>query len=276
MVARRAASPLGDFEAIAARVIARLTGGRVVIQDDGSADRMPDIRIEHRCLRPTFVEVWTDTNPSYAAMYSSLMKAGNGLPLELTMPGLVRVWWVVISGSANVVRLRAELGPLLAELEREGLTFERTGEVERSDDPRLKELSCRGVVRVSSRPRLEGEPGTIRLLPNGISGSPTIAWDSVVDWLGRTMFSARFDDVRSKLAATGAGARHAFVGPTFSSPSDVFFALGAFEESLPHDPPDLPPEITHLWLMRVSPPGRCLAWFPSVGWFDVSRRWATP
>jgi hypothetical protein len=34
----------GDFEATAGRVVTRLTGERLVIQDDNSRDSMPDIR----------------------------------------------------------------------------------------------------------------------------------------------------------------------------------------------------------------------------------------
>ncbi len=274
-VARRAASPIGDFEAVAARVVARLTGALVFLDDDGSQDRMPDIRIEYWDCGPSYGEVWTDTDPQYAAMHSRLMKPENRLPLELTEPGLSRVWWVAVSGTTNVDRLEKEIGKILKQLERSGMTFEDARELARYDEPRVTELLRHGVVRVSSRPRGAGEPGTIRLSPGGISGSATTAWAPVADWLSRTLFSERLDDVRSKLAATGSPERHLFLGVTFSSPGDVFFALSDSKQSLPDEPPDLPREITHLWLMRAESPGRCIAWFPDRGWFNPSEHWVT-
>jgi hypothetical protein len=133
-----------------------------------------------------------------------------------------------------------------------------------------------GVVRVSSRLCGSDEHGTILLLPHGISGPPTITWEPVLDWITRTTASKRMEDVRTKLAASEAEERHLFLGITYSSPSDVFFALKHEERSLPRQGPRLPREITHLWLMPAASPGRCIAWFPDRGWFDVSDHWATP
>lgn len=245
------------------------------LQDDGTKDHMPDIRIEHLDRSPAYAEVWTDTDPRYAAMEARLMKPGNQLPLELTEPTLSRVWWISVSGATNIDRLQAEIGTILSELERAGITFERVGGLASYDDSRVARLVHHGVVRVSSRQCISGEIGMIRFHPAGISGSPAISWNAVVTWLRRTLSSARLDDVRSKLAATDATERHLFLGVTYSSPSDVFFALDDYDQSLPSEPPDLPREITHLWLMRASPAGRCIAWFPDWGWFDVSKRWAT-
>jgi hypothetical protein len=236
---------------------------------------MPDIRIEHRDLRPVYAEVWTDTDPRYAAMHSRLMKPENRLPLELTDPALTRVWWVAVSGATNVDRLQSEIVNILTQLEHAGVTFERGGELALYDEPLVIQRLSHGVVRVSSRPCREGDRGTIRLYPAGISGPAAISWDPVIDWLRRTLSSARLDDVRSKLAATGADERHLFFGITFSSPSEAFFALDDYKQSLPDEPPGLPEEITHLWLMRASSPGRCLAWFPDRGWFNPSQHWAT-
>ena len=71
---------VGDFEAAAARVVARLTGEPVALQDDGSQSSMPDIRIDYRDRPAAFVEVWTDVDPNYAAMYATLRRRQNQLP----------------------------------------------------------------------------------------------------------------------------------------------------------------------------------------------------
>lgn len=275
-VAKRAQSPLGDFERDAARVVARLTGARTILQDDGSHDRMPDIRVEYSDGRLAYVEVWTDVDPGYAAVYSRLMRPKNELPLKLAEPASSRIWWVIVSGSTNVDRLEAEVGVILTRLERKGVTFERVGELASYDVPEVEQLLSHGVVRVSSRLAPADEQGTVLLLPHGISGRPSITWEPVLKWIAQATASERLKDVRRKLAATGAEERHLFLGITYSSPSDVFFALKYEERSLPHQAPGLPREISHLWLMPASSPGRCIAWFPDRGWFDVSDHWATP
>src|SRR5262249_43087158 len=53
----------GDFEAMAARVVARLTGERVLIQDDNSVPGMADLRIEYTDRPTAYVEVVSDVDP---------------------------------------------------------------------------------------------------------------------------------------------------------------------------------------------------------------------
>jgi hypothetical protein len=115
----------------------------------------------------------------------------------------------------------------------------------------------------------------IRLYPDGIRGPAVITWVPVLDWIARTLGSQRLTDVRAKLALTNADERHAFLGVTYTSPGNVFFALTIEEQTLPSEPPSLPVEITHLWLMNTSSLERCVAWFPDRGWFDPMRHWAT-
>jgi hypothetical protein len=239
---------------------------------------MADIRIEYPDRSPGYAEVWTDIDEGYAGMYSNLKKVQGQLPLELDESTLKRVWFLTISGSGEVRRLSAEAPELLGELERADVVFGDVGGISALKShvhPAATRLLGLGVVRLSSRPCEADESGLVRLYPSGISGSPLISWDAVVNWLSSTLSSIRLEDVRSKLAETRAEERHAFLGATFTSPSDVFFALEDYEESLPARDPDLPPEITHVWLMRAFVPGGCIAWFPDRGWFNPKYHWAT-
>lgn len=277
-VAKRAAGPLGDFEYQSARVLARFMGHRVTLQDDGSRDRMADIRIDHPDEAPSFAEVWTDMDEGYAAMYSRIMKPQGQLPLELIQPMLKRVWFVTLSRFSNVQRLETEVGTLLAKLERSGLTFEQVlehGSMTSHPDHVVQNLVKRGVVRLSSRRCQAEEQGIVRFYPSGISGSPRISWEAFISWVNETLWSPRLEDVRSKLAETRADERHVFVGVTYSSPSDVFFGLDDHEDALPLHDPELPPEVTHVWLMRTPIPGRCIAWAPEDGWFNPMHHWTT-
>lgn len=49
-------------------MLARLTGERVVLQDDGSEDAMIDMRIVYADGRVGIVEAWTDTDGSAELM----------------------------------------------------------------------------------------------------------------------------------------------------------------------------------------------------------------
>lgn len=276
-VGRLHRGPLGDFESAAARVVARLTGERVILQDDGSQIGMADIRIDYADHRPGFVEVWADVNPRYAATYSRLMSRGQSLPLELPMASVRRDWFVTVGSTSNLRVLEAELEGLLAGLEARGVTFETVADrraLSSQSDEDLRRLLQLGVVMLSCGAP-SSEDGLARLYPEGVEGPGVVACAPVVSWVEETLASERLLDVRTKLMKTGAPERHVFLGVTFTSPGEVYFALSLREPTLPDGPPKLPGEITHVWLMNAPPLGRCLAWFPDRGWLDVRRHWVT-
>lgn len=251
-----AEQPVGDFEGMAARVVARLTGERVIIQDDGSKSAMPDIRIEYAAKPTGYVEVVVDIDTSYAAMDAEIFKGAQTLPSD-------RIWWVRLSGRSKVKELRRRLPMLLS-----------TDTIDRAAARQLAEMGVTVDGPAIPRP---GQTGGIHLIPAGIMGSANPVWASFMDWLAAFLASSETADVRRKLAATNAPERHAFIGASFTTDGDAFFAL--HEEGRPELPassPTLPPEITHLWVWTTPGIGRCLAWFPDTGWIDVSDHWATP
>jgi hypothetical protein len=269
--------PLGDFEAAAARVVARLVGERVILQDDGSQDGMADIRIDYANQSPGFVEVWTDVDPRYAATYSRLLGRGRGLPFELPMATVRRNWFVTVASTSDLRILEAELEGLLADLEAQGVTFEIVADrraLTSQSDENVRRLLELGVVRLSCGLPSPGG-GLARLYLEGAEGPAVVAWAPVVDWIEETLASERLLDVRTKLMRTGAPERHVFLGVTFTSPGEVYFALSLQEPTLPDVALEVPHEITHVWLMSAPPLGRCLAWFPDRGWLDVRRHWVT-
>ena len=274
-VAKLQSGPVGDFEAMAARVVARLTGERVILQDDGSRNSMPDICIEYADHPPGYVEVSADIDPKYAEIYSLLMKKQNQLPYVWPDPRLHRAWQVTISGSTRLDRLEGELVDLLAQLESAGETFEhvrRSETLVSNPNPSVVRLLELGIVMLGSGPANEG---VIRLYTDGIRGPAILSWDPVLDWIRTKLSSPELHDVRRKLSETGAAERHVFLGPTYSSPSHVFFSLSLEETSLPQEVPMLPPELTHLWMMTTPSAGRSIAWFPDRGWFNPAFQWAT-
>jgi hypothetical protein len=240
---------------MAARVVTRLTGERVIIQDDGSRPAMPDIRIEYAAKPAAYVEVVVDIGSSYAAMDAEISKGVQTLPSD-------RIWWVRLSGRSNLKKVRRELPTLL--------------DVDAVDQRVAQRLAEMGVTVDGPGIPRPGEAGGIHLLPAGIKGSATPAWASFMEWLDAFLASSESADVRRKLETTNAAERHAFVGASFTTNGDAFFAL--HEEGRPELPasdPTLPPEITHLWVWAAHGIGRCLAWFPDTGWIDVIDHWAT-
>ena len=223
---------------MAARVVARLTGVRVVLQDDGSRASMPDIRIEYPGRLPSYVEVWRDIDPKYAETTALLMERQHRLPHVATAQELRRDWQVTI-GAAHLRRLESEMEILLARLEGVGEVFERVATLralQSSRNPSVRRLVQLGVVMLSSAP---SDKGIIHLYPAGISGPAIHTWEPALDWIDETL--ARLTDVRAKLAMTKAQDRHAFLGVTYTSPPSVFFGLTIDVQTLPSKPPRLPP-----------------------------------
>jgi hypothetical protein len=253
-----AEGPVGDFEGMAARVVARLTGERVVIQDDGSKPAMPDIRIDYSAKPPAYIEAVVDVATPYAAMAAEIWKQ-EPLPADL-------IWTVHITGRApRLAQLRHRLPQILGGLHHP------------PEAGLIEELASLGLRVTGPWEPPPGESGKIHLRPEGAFGNMELLWESLLDWIAEFLASDRTKDVRRKLAATAATERHAFIGVSFTSPGDAYHALRREgRPQLPTLPPRLPPEITHLWVWSVPGLGRCLAWFPDRGWLDVMVHWATP
>lgn len=69
--------------------------------------------------------------------------------------------------------------------------------------------------------------------------------------------------------------RHLFVGTSYTTNWAGFLPLAADQTMVPEMAPSLPEEITHLWLMNVQAPGRCLVWYPDLGWRNAQEHWET-
>jgi hypothetical protein len=269
---RRSRSHLGDFELAAARVVARLTGERVVLQDDNSAHGMVDIRIDHRDRAPGYVEVVTDIDPAYSAM-ADLVRGQNEIPAA----DLGRVWFVTVSAKAHVRTLTRDLPERLHGVQQSGALFEIVHWQQHLDghpSDQVRELAALGVVRLASRPVQPDEAGRILLSGEGTGGPAALDWAAFDDWLTDYLHDHLRADVRRKLAATGVTERHVFIGVSFSTRWAAYHALSDDYCGLPDRPPRLPVEVTHLWVWSY-PVGRCIAWFPDTGWLDPVAHWAT-
>lgn len=115
------------------------------------------------------------------------------------------------------------------------------------------------------------EPGTI-----GLTGPMRVEWlslspDDVVTF-AEDFIARRSSDV-SKLGRSGADERHLFIWSGVQSEGMAELrALGLDIESLPQRAPQLPPEITHLWIANEGGrPSRIVHWAPDQGWVEAGR-----
>jgi hypothetical protein len=242
-------SYIGDVERNAAQIVALVTGGQVTLQDDGSQDSMPDLRIDYPDTPPAYAEVTVDINQNYAEMAAQVFRY-SPFPADWR-------WRVHIDvPSPRLKELRCRLPELLGHLH------------ERPSDEVMQQLTGMGLSVYGPYPPGPNCPAGIHVRAEGVTGSAS--WETFLRWIKEFLSSERTRDVRRKLAATRASERHAFIATSFTSPGDAYFALStSTRPALPPCDPGLPPEITHLWTWSAQPHNRCLAWFPGAGWIDV-------
>jgi len=248
-------------------------GERVLLIDDGSADSMPDIRIEYGNGRVGLVEVVLDMDPASAASYAAVRER----EFKINGSGLTRFWFVWLEPEAKLRSLDKKLKPILARLEADAWPLNERIEV--ADVSRASPEVRRGAgllanLGVHAASCLIGPAPEIQLVPSGMGGAQE-EWTAFQSELDRILHSDKLSDVRRKLVNADGVERHVFLGATFSSSWSINYWLLDSETELPSSPPRLPDELTHLWVWGT-PLGRVLGWFPDRGWFDPSTDWATP
>lgn len=271
--ARAQSGVRGDIERSAARVVARLTGERVELIDDGQRDSMPDIMVDFGG-RVAYVEVVMDADPA-ALEIANLLRTRR---FSMNAPSLAKTWWLGLGPSANLKRIEAEAPAWLAELEDIGYTVPALTEIEFLADvpPPLLRLITLGVAEIATGAPARSGEHAVRLLARGTGGYPEDGWEGFLAAVSDLIRAPQLADVRSKLIRTNAAERHAFVGTTETSDWALNYSLAMERASVPDRAPSLPEEITHLWLWGRVPFGRVLYWSPDRSWLDVRRHWRTP
>lgn len=131
---------------------------------------------------------------------------------------------------------------------------------------RLRRLGVTEVTCAAKRPDLAGR---VEHLTEPYGGEMSLNWPGFEEWLGGFLLGPKIMNKRRKLAATKVEERHCFVGVSQTIRWEALRVLDRDVGDIPPSDPALPVEITHLWLMAADSPGRCLAWWPRIGWFDT-------
>lgn len=238
---------------------AALPGTVVKQYDDGSRPSMHDLNLFVGRRHVGAAEVSAAGDPKLIQLWNAM----NGERGVWLVPGLVGGWLVIAEPGARANTLRRELPRLLGALESQGRTYlsaEEDGDGEaafaaaiRVHSARQSGTSKRGSVYFTVDLRLEKAGGWV----------PATA-DPVAQWLGQWLCSPSQADNRAKLAASDASQRHFFtLVPGFSTARfEVEYVLMSSDIAAPTVAPDLPPEVTHCWIMSTMSSGLGWRWSP--------------
>ncbi|MFJ3908942.1 hypothetical protein [Streptomyces vinaceus] len=267
-----------DFEYQVGRVLARFTGARVRLQDDGSTQQMPDISLEYADGRVGFAEVWMALDNKHAEVAGALSREP-----DLSASSLSRDWTVRVSRDFRLKKdgrsFRQWVPTLLAEFEAAGQVYEFVPSPHNlavHPGPLADRAAALGIRGLASRPAQQDGGGLVRFVPWGAGGLATDDWDAFHTWVDAEVNAdtRHMRGNREKLRRAGGDERHAVIGVTMTTPWPAQRAL-ASDSRLPSKAPLLPQEFTHLWLIGAQISDRCLAWYPDLGWFDPTKHWAT-
>ena len=265
---------LRDEEKVVAATITTTLGLRVEQHDDGRQPGLHDLNIISVDGSPGAVEVTAAADPDSIQLW----KLVNGRGEQRTVKDLQGGWMLTLEPTARAKRLRIELPAFLGELESQGVT-EIPSQRRRLEVPESIEGRARTLGIVSGNQSGTNFPGsiyfTIEQPHERTSGVVDSTGNAVPGWVRDFLLDPDQSDVLGKLARSGASERHAFIlvpGLT-SAPFGVVDMLGRDEDDVvPTAAPDLPGQVTHIWLMAFRTKGSGLRWSPDSGWERFERQ----
>jgi len=171
--------------------------------------------------------------------------------------------------SARAKRIKAELPGLLREMEEAGIR-----EIRLRRSPVMGHLArfARELGVVGAGQHETDFPGsiyvTIELPTERAGGFVAETGDALAIWIGDFLREAERRDVLDKLSRSRRSQRHVFVLlPGFATaPFGVTDLLMRDGAPLPVVDPDLPEEVTHVWVASSWATGRGFRWDPERGW----------
>jgi len=176
------------------------------------------------------------------------------------VPGLIGQWVVWVSMTArNIKLLPLELPSLLLEVEKVGFT-----------DELIRKAAELGIAW--AQPGGTKFPGSISVVPelppHQAGGAVASTGDALSEWISKWIIEPLRSDNLRKLQRSAVGERHLFVIiPGFGSMASfpVTDLLMRTDAPLPTVNPQLPSEITHVWVMGTWA-AHGFRWSPDQGW----------
>jgi hypothetical protein len=253
----------------AREIISRTLSVPVEQHDDGSRDGMHDLWIARHDGPPAAVEVTAAADQESMKLWK-LVNSGE----PLIVPGLHGGWFVSLEPISTRAKWRAKQIPaFLGELEDAGereVDVEEASLVVGGSAARARELG----IASASQSGATDTPGSVYFTVDGPlerrGGFVPMTGDPIAAWVGDFLREERPDVVR-KLGRSQATERHAFIlVPGFTTaPFSVSVLLAQQRIALPVAAPQLPVEVTHVWVVGMWYGVEGCFWAPDSGWSSV-------
>jgi hypothetical protein len=222
--------------------------------DDGSRPAMHDLEAVLNGDRRAAIEVTAAVDADATELWNIVNGPGRWIEADLTGG-----WTVTVATNAR--QLRRDLPPFLLALARASVT-----RFPSHSHPAHRPIIAAptGVLRASQGGT--DFPGSIYVMldlpQDQVSGYAQSTGDAVAVWVADFLRAPEREDVRTKLARSGAEERHAFVIVTGLAgvPFAVTDLLLRDDPPLPTVPPDLPSEVSDAWVVSTWGRGSGLRW----------------
>jgi hypothetical protein len=227
----------------ARRIVEKELGRTVVINDDGSAPGMYDLRVGSADAPEIAIECVGAVDQTYTETWNIGPAKG---PLQLSIKGN---WIVEIAATARVKAIRQSIEQLLQELETRRiynvyvdyrLEWDAPALFRKLDSLKITHASCYTQQGV----------GKVHLTMPGTGGFVDKHGSALPAWVGEFLHHPARQDVLGKLQRSGAAERHAFLIATLKGvPWPVESYLMGNLDHVPGQAPDLPVPVTGVWVV---------------------------
>ncbi len=250
---------------LAARCIGAELRAEIELNDDRSAPGMYDLRIVYADRGPAAVEVTAVADQDAIQLAKLVYDSDEPFRVE----GLAGGWAAVLHPTAIVKDLRTHLPLLLQVLESQGVSVVLPDEwwLPGPEKEALRSLGVAHLFRIES-----DSPGSITFSidqgPDRNGGVVSADGRQMLEWLPAWLARPDKVDNLEKLERSGLEERHLFlIFPSFAdAPFTVADMLMRENGPLPNSDPDLPPQVTHAWLMSTwNFSGTGMRWAPDSG-----------
>lgn len=234
------------------RILQSALDCRVEQWDDQSSPGMYDL-VARTPAGDEAAEVVSNKDPAIRQR----MAAGRSLA-ELTAASLTNGWRVAVGNRADIRQIRSRTPAVLAHLEALGVLDVDTRRDDNAYVALLRELHLTHAVVRDELPA-----GTVSFFTGMSWVGSVMPIDDLAGYASEVL--AANPDVAQKLGRSCSGPRHAVI---VISPDrmDVLMALDDGQVDLPAIDPDVPEEITDVWLVPCSPGDRILRWTRGGAW----------
>ncbi len=254
-------NPAREVERYACRVVREWVGAGGVLTDISSGHG-PDFRIEYADGRRAVGEVGWHADPKLQAMWAEVFKRERHQVIEL--PEGAGQWMVTLVPGASINRLYDRLPAFVWSLVEEGhVRLDIHGDWPRGDPAdTARQLGIEHITRVERK----APAVAVFFLGGGMGEIVPTDPNVVTDWVDGVLASPEYSDTTGKLLALEADERHVFLMSGDRTPFGADERLRRLEEALPDRAPQIPPGISHVWVVPQFGGAVAGLWAVDGGW----------